>query len=65
MMKDSTKIVVMKLILRNEICLSGKIATLLFVESVDIGPQLKQGRNVCTIKKWRLFAILIFRIYLY
>ena len=33
-MKDSTKIVVMKVILRNEICLSGKIATLISGESV-------------------------------
>ena len=38
-MKDSTKIVVMKVILRNEMRLSGKIATLVFGESVEIAPQ--------------------------
>ena len=64
-MKDSTKIVVMKVILRNEMRLSEKIATLVFGESVEIAPQLKQKRNVCPIKKCRLFAILIFRVYLF
>ena len=64
-MKDSTKIVVMKVILRNEMRLSGKIATLVFGESVEIAPQLKQKRNVCPIKKSRLFAILILRVYLF
>ena len=38
-MKDSTKIVVMKVILRSEIRLPGKIATLVFGESVEIAPQ--------------------------
>ena len=64
-MKDSTKTVVMKVILRSEICLSGKIATVVFGESVEIAPQLKQKRSVCAIKKWRMFAILIFRVYLF
>ena len=35
-MKDSTKIVVMKVIY---ICFSGKIATLVFGESVETAPQ--------------------------
>ena len=34
-----TKIVVMKVILRSEICLPGKIATIVFGESVEIAPQ--------------------------
>ena len=38
-MKDSTKIVVVKVILPSEIRLSGKIATLVFDESVEIVPQ--------------------------
>ena len=38
-MKDSTKIVVMKVIIGNEIRLSGKIATIVFGESVEIAPQ--------------------------
>ena len=62
-MKDTTKIVVMKVILRRKIRLSGKIATLVFGESVGIAPQCKQKRNVRAIKEWRLFAILIFRVY--
>ena len=39
MTKDSTKIVVVKVILRSEIRLSGKIATLVFGENVEIAPQ--------------------------
>ena len=50
-MKDSTKIVVTKVILQSEICLSGKIATLVFGESVEIGPRWKQRRNIIAIKK--------------
>ena len=38
-MKDSTKTVVMKVILRSETSLSVKIATLVFGESVEIAPQ--------------------------
>ena len=34
--KDSTKVVVMKVTLQSDICLSGKIATLVFGESVEI-----------------------------
>ena len=37
--EDSTKIVVVKVILPIEIRLSGKIATLVFDESVEIVPQ--------------------------
>ena len=62
-MNDSTKIALMKVILPSEICLSRKIATLVFGDSVGIAPQWKQKRNICAIKKWRLFAILIFRVY--
>ena len=40
-MKDSTRIVVIKVILQSEICLWGKIATLLFGTSVEIAPQWK------------------------
>ena len=64
-MKDSTKTVVMKVILRSETSLSRKIATLVFGESVEIAPQWNQKRNVCTVKKQRLFAILIFGVYLF
>ena len=39
MTKDSTKIVVVKVILRSEIRLSGKIATLVLGENVEIAPQ--------------------------
>ena len=38
-MKDSTKIVVIKVMLWSETCLSGKIATLVFCASVEIAPQ--------------------------
>ena len=38
-MKDSTKIVVMKVMLLSETCLTGKIATLVFGGSVEIAPQ--------------------------
>ena len=38
-MKDSIKIVVMKVILWSEIRLSRNIATLVFGESVEIAPQ--------------------------
>ena len=34
--EDSNKIVVMKVILRSKICLSGKIANLVFGESVEM-----------------------------
>ena len=34
-------------------------------ESVEIAPQWKQKRNVCAIKKWMLFAILDFMVYLF
>ena len=64
-MKDSTKIVAMKVILWSEIHLSGKIATLVIGESIESAPQSKRKRNVCCIKKWRLFVILIFRVYLF
>ena len=43
--------VMMKVILRRQICLSGKIATLVFGKSVDTATQGKQKRNVCVIKK--------------
>ena len=42
----------------------GKIATLVLNASVEIAPQLKQKRNTCTVTKWRLFVILILRLYL-
>ena len=38
-MKDSTKVVVMKVILGSKISLSGKIATLVFGKSVEIAPK--------------------------
>ena len=38
-MNDSTKIALMKVILPSEICLSRKIATLVFGDSVGIAPQ--------------------------
>ena len=44
-MKDSTKIVVMKVILSSETCLTGKIATLVLGASVEIAPQRKQGMS--------------------
>ena len=53
-MKDSTKI---------DTCLSGKIPTLVFGTNVEIAPQGKQKRNVCSSKMWKLFGILIFRVY--
>ena len=62
--KDSSKIAVMKVILWSETCLTGKIATLAFGASVAIAPQWKQKGNACAVKKWRGFAILIFRVYL-
>ena len=62
--KDSAKIVVMNVILWSETCLTIKIVTLVFGASVEIAPQLKQKRHVCAAKKWRWFAILIFRVYL-
>ena len=37
--KDSSKIAVMKVMLWNETCLTGKIATLVFGASVGIAPQ--------------------------
>ena len=37
--KDSAKTVVMNVILRSEIRLSGKTATLVFGENVEIAPQ--------------------------
>ena len=39
-----------------------KIATLVFGASIEIAPQWKQNRNVCAVKKWRLFAV-FFRVY--
>ena len=63
-MKDSTKIAVMKVMLWNETCLTGKIANLVFGASVEIAPQLKEKRKVCAVKKGRRFSILIFRVYL-
>ena len=63
-MKNSTNIVVMKVMLWSETCLSRKIVTLVFGASVEITPQLKQKRNVCAVKKFRWFVILIFRVYL-
>ena len=62
--KDSSKIVVMKVILWSETCSTGKIVTLAFGANVGIAPQLKQKRNICAVKKGRLSAILIFRVYL-
>ena len=47
----------------SETCLTGKIATLAFGGSVGTAPQWKQKRNACAVKKWRRFAILIFRVY--
>ena len=38
-MKDSTKIVVMKVKLWSKACVSGKISTLVFGASVEIAPQ--------------------------
>ena len=54
----------MKVMLWSETCLTGKIATLAFGASVAIAPQWKQKGNACAVKKWRGFAILIFRVYL-
>ena len=64
-MKDSAKIVVIKVIRQSEIYLSGKIVALVLGESVKIPSTMKNKRNVCAIKKWGLFAILIFRVYLF
>ena len=38
-MKDSTTIVVIKVMLRSKTCLSGKTATLVFGATVEIAPQ--------------------------
>ena len=46
-MKDSTKIVVMKVKLWSKACVSGKIATLVFGASVEIAPQWKQKKCIC------------------
>ena len=56
-MKDSTKIVVMKVMLSSETCSTGKIAALVFGASVEIAPQWKQKKNVSAVKKWRWYAV--------
>ena len=38
-----------------------KIATPVFGASIEIAPQWKQNRNVCAVKKWRLFSV-FFRV---
>ena len=64
-MKDSTNIEVMKVILRSGICLSGKIATQCLVKVWKLlHNENRKGIPVLPTKKWKLFSILIFRVYL-
>ena len=42
----------------------GKITRLAFDASADIPSQSKHKIHICAVTKWRLFANLIFRVYL-
>ena len=61
-MEDSNKIVVMKVILRGEICLSGKFANLVFGESVEMKTEkeclcYQEVEAICNINLHGIFVL--------